>query len=131
MNTRPMKIEDVPTLKALYIEAGYDYKMPDLLAEDIENITVVVDDQDVPVAAGVARRTVELFLIMGKTGHPLVKMGRIAAIHREMTKELQAKGYTDGNAFLPRSIAASYGRHLERWFGWVANNPSWTIRGAR
>lgn len=131
MNTRAMKIEDVPVLKALYVEAGYDYKMPDLLAADIEDVTVVVDDQDRPVAAGVAKRTVELYLIMGKTGHPLVKMGRIEAIHREMRKALTGKGYTDGNAFLPRSIAASYGRHLERWFGWVPNNPSWTIRGVR
>jgi len=123
-----MHIGDIPVLRELYKEAGYDYEFPDLTAKEIEDVTVVVDENGRPLAAGVAKRTLELYLIMGKSGHPLVKMERIKELHRAMAKTLKEKGFTEGNAFLPPEIAKSYGRHLLR-LGWMKNNPSFAIRG--
>jgi hypothetical protein len=123
-----MKLEDVPVLRELHREAGYDYEFPDLTTKEIEDVTVVVDENDQPLAAGVAKRTLELYLIMGRAGHPLVKIKRIRELHQEMTKKLKAKGFTEANAFLPPELADSYGRHLAR-FGWLKNNPSFAIRG--
>ena len=126
--TRAMKIDDIPALRELYREAGYDYIFPDLMAKEIEDVTVVIDENDKPLAAGIAKRTLELYLIMGRAGHPLVKLDRIRELHRAMTKTLKAKGFTEGNAFLPPEVAKSYGRHLAR-LGWIKNNPSFAIRG--
>ncbi len=123
-----MRLDDIPVLRDLHRQAGYDYSFPDLTAKEIEDVTVVVDLDDKPVAAGVAKRTVELYLIMGKTGHPLVKWGHIRELHGAMKKKLLAKGFTEGNAFLPPEIEKSYGRHLAR-LGWLKNNPSFAIRG--
>lgn len=123
-----MRIDDIPALRELHREAGYDYEFPDLTAKEIEDVTVIVDGDDKPLAAGVAKRTLELYLIMGRAGHPLVKMERIRELHRAMAAKLKTRGFTEGNAFLPPEIAGSYGRHLAR-LGWVENNPSYVIRG--
>lgn len=128
MIARPMELADIPRLEQLYKLSGYPYELPDLTGQDIEDVTVVLDTAGEIVAAGVARRKLELFLLLDRRGHPLAKMQRVQMLHSEMCNNLGKKGFTEGDAFLPPVIATSWGRHLEKWFGWIKNSPSWTLK---
>ena len=109
MKTRPMRIEDIQELKELHLESGFDYAFPDLLSEKIEDVTVVTEDDGSIVAAGVAKNIVELVLVMSKRGHPMVKLRRIALLHKAMCENLKLKGFTEGIAFMSPALAKSYG----------------------
>lgn len=124
MRIRKLQDSDLPALRAMAEASGYPY--PDLSNPLIEAVHVVVDDQDQPIMACAAQRIVELYLFVSpEATHPAAKLHALRLLHDSMAAGLRAKGYGEANAFLPPSLAAQFGRRLERTFGWVRNWASW------
>ncbi len=126
MTTRPLRESDIPTLRAMAEASGYPY--PDL-AEPLEAVVVLADDQDRPVMAVAAKKLVELYLWCGKGLTPHENIAALRLLHEGMIEELKTKGYNEGvEAFLPPAISAKFGKRLEKTFGWVKNWESWGRR---
>lgn len=123
-----MEESDIPILNRMAVSSGFPY--PDL-TEPLEAVIVLADDEDRPVMAVGAKRLVELYLWCGK-GMALTPHENIAALrllHDGMAEQLKTLGYNGGvEAFLPPSVAAKFGKRLEKTFGWVKNWPSWCKR---
>ncbi len=122
MRVRPFQLGDTPTLRNMAEASGFPYIDP--TSDKIEALMVVVDEFDVPVAACAAERIVQLYLWC-EDQHPAAKMRALRMLHQEMAPALKAKGYDECNGFFPPQLAASFGRRLERSFGWVRNWTSW------
>jgi len=128
MTVRPLIREDIPVLEEMYRAAGFDYEFPDLLGPEIEATRVVVDENNRPLMAVSAKRTIELYLFCGKSEHPASALHAIRLLHESMKWALKQKGYSDANAFLPPRIAKSSGRRLQRTFGWLRAWDSYFVR---
>jgi hypothetical protein len=126
MKTRPLRSEDIPTLREFYTASGFAYDFPDL--SRMEAVVVVADEDDRPIMAVAAEKLVQLYLLASKDGHPATKLHAIRLLHSAMSAELIRLGYNGAEAFIPPSIASVFGRRLERTFGWVKNWRSWTIK---
>ena len=126
MRVRRLRASDIPKLQQMAADSGYPYPAPEDAA--IEAVHVVVDENDQPVMAAAAKRIIELYLWAGAFDHPAAKLHAVRLLHESMAAELQARGYSEANAFLPPAIARKFGRRLERSFGWVRNWASWAKR---
>jgi hypothetical protein len=126
MKVRQLRAEDIPVLNAIAERCGYPY--PDLTGDTIETVLVVVDADDQPLMACAAKRLIELYLYVDPAHHPTVAHQCLQLLHSVMPTILREFGYNSVEAFLPPSIAAKFGRRLERSWGWVENWKSWTRR---
>jgi hypothetical protein len=124
MRTRTLKNSDIPALRAMAEASGFPY--PDLSAERLEAVVVVVDDEDRPVMACAAERLVQLYLWCGEFQRPHAKLYALRLLHEAMAEDLRRKGYVSAEAFLPPSLAKRFARRLEKTLGWKPNWPSWT-----
>lgn len=127
MKVRPFRDSDASTLKAIGDASGFPYP-EDLSHPHIEAVLVVTDDGDKIIAACAAKRLVELYGWFDPKATPSVKMAAIRLLHVNMGKCLRDRLYETAELFLPPSIAARFGRRLERSFGWAKNWTSWTRR---
>ena len=126
MRIRQMVPSDIPSLRQMHELSGYAYTFPDLRGPLMESVLVAVDESDIPVAAIAAERIVQAYLLMDEGLHPAAKMRVIRLFHEQLAVELRAKHYKSLEAFLPPSIAESFGRRLMRSFGWVKAWPSFS-----
>jgi hypothetical protein len=122
---REYRPSDDAALRAIHAEQGFDYPFPDLSEPQFVGLLVAVDENDVPVQAVLARKTVEVYFL-GKTGWrtPAWRMEAITNLHLAMHNVLLAQGFTDAHAWLPPEVAKSFGRRLKQVFGWVESR--WT-----
>ena len=124
MNTRPITAEDVPAVENLISASNLPY--PSLSSPLIECVQVVTDDSGKIIAAFIAERLVQGYLLMTEM-HPHAKLHAIRMLHDGTPVALRSKGYASLECFLPPSFALQFGRRLERSFGWVRNQwPNWT-----
>lgn len=124
MTARKLKPSDIPILEAMAKASGYPYpKLSELGA-----VYVVVDENDQPLMAAGAKEIIEIYLWCGEFEKPLAKMHAMRVLHDSMAVDLRSRGYREANAFMPPTLAARFGRRLERSFGWVRNWPSWAKR---
>ena len=126
MTIRALRQSDIPALQAMYVAQGFAYEFPDLNGPLMEAVLVVEDDGGKILAAVAAERLVQLYFLCGDVEHPAAKLSIVRALHEHMAEALRAKGYHSAEAFLPPPIAETFGRRLERTFGWVRNWQSWT-----
>lgn len=126
MTTRALRASDIPALTAMAEASGFPVVKLD--APTVEAVCVVTNDNDEPIMAAAAERIVQLFLIAPKGGDPAAKLHAIRLLHDGLQRQLEQRGYTEANVFLPPKIARSFGRRLERTFGWRPNWPSWFLR---
>jgi len=124
VRTRSLQESDIPLLRAMAENSGFPY--PDLSAARLEAVVVVVDDEDRPVMACAAERIVQLYLWSGEFQRPHAKLFALRLLHEAMAADLERKGYTSAEAFLPPTLAKRFARGLEKMFGWKPNWPSWT-----
>lgn len=118
MNIRPMVAEDVSKLRQIYDEMGFDYQFPDLLSPEFVNV-MVLEDEGVPVMAIASRKTVETYLFMKKGWRtPGWRQECFLQLHLAAHKAVKALGFTDVHAWVPPQVAKSFGRRLQRVFGW-------------
>lgn len=128
MNVRALQYSDIPILKEMYLASGFDYAFPDLTGPEFEATRVVVDENNRPLMAVSAKRTIELYLFCGKFEHPASGLHAIRLLHESMKSALKQKGYSDANAFLPPQVAKSFGGRLQRTFGWLKAWDSYFVR---
>lgn len=126
MRFRPLKPEDVPILEQIEKQSGFPY--PKLSDPLIETIVVVVDSEDKPIVAGVAKKLIEIYAYVDSSRSPAVKMEAIGMLHKGMAIVLRELRYNSCEAFIPPSVASKFGRRLERTWRWVKNWQSWTLR---
>lgn len=124
MTTRSMKPSDIPVLRQMYELSGFRYNFPDLHGPLMEQVLVVVDEQDRPIAAAAAERILQLYLWSDDFVHPAARLRAVRALHEEMATKLREKRYHEVNCFLPPEAEKTFGRRLMRTFGWVRNWPS-------
>ena len=126
MTVRPLKLSDIPILRAMAEESGFPY--PDLESGRAVEVHVVADDEDRPVMAAAAAPILEMYLWCGDFRRPLAEVFAVRLLHESMAESLKAKGWSEVNAFIPPRLAVKFGRRLERTFGWRPNWPSWARR---
>lgn len=119
MMTRPATPEDYDKLRDIHAQSGLGFPLPDFESALIEGIQVVVDDFDEIVLAAVAKRVPEIYLLAPKGKlHPMVKMEGISLLHSSLRDMLASKGYAEFFSFIHPLVEKSFGRHLQKWFGW-------------
>lgn len=117
MTIRPLEAEDLPKLKEIYSEMGFDYAFPDLLSPQFVNVMVL--DDDGPVMAIASRKTVETYLLMKKGWKtPGWRQEAFLQLHLAAHKAVKELGFTDCHAWVPPQVSKSFGRRLQRVFGW-------------
>ncbi len=120
MRIRKLEERDLPYLRKWHEESGVDYEFPDLLAEPFTRVTVVVDEEDRPVQALAAKRTIEMYMLLDPTWrNPRWRLGALMQGHEEMRSWLEKHGWPEVNAFLPPQVEKSFGRRLEKIFHWI------------
>lgn len=125
MRVREYRPSDEEKLKELYDKQCLPYDWPDINEPEFVVRLVVVDENDTPVVAGIARRTVELYgLFDGSWENPAWRFEALCKLHEAMRHELGKHGYTDACAWIPPSLMKSFGRKLKKVFGWQDAN--WT-----
>lgn len=125
MRVRDVAQKDLPRLRELFEQQGFEYELPDFADKDFLAKQAVVDDADRVVMMVAARRTVELYMLVDKDWEtPGWRMQAFALLHAAMRKVLIRLGIADAHCWLPPAIAKSFGRRLMRQFGW--SKPVWT-----
>jgi len=123
-----MQPEDIPALEAMMQGAesrGLPY--PPLDGPHIEAVQVVEDNGTI-IGAAVAKSIIELYLIGDPKFHPKVRMNAVTLLHQGMIANLAELSYHEANIFLAPEFVKTFGRRLERSFGWIKNWDSWFLR---
>lgn len=123
MRVRQLAPSDIPRLSELADASGFPY--PDPYSPAIEAALVVCDDDGKIICAAAFERIVQGFLWIDKSAGPVRCLSAIRTIHEPMAEELRRQGYREANVFVPPQLERSFGKRLERCFGWVRNWPSW------
>jgi hypothetical protein len=125
MTIRPLRTEDIPKLRRIYERMGLDYAFPDLLAAEFVNVQVLEDNGE-PVMAIASRKTVETYLLMDKSWKtPGWRQEAFTELHLAAHRAVRALGFRDAHCWVPPQVAKSFGRRLERIFGW--RKSVWTV----
>lgn len=121
MRVRPLEAKDIDRLTQIHEEMGSTYPLPDLTSPQFEQVSVLVDENDVPVMAIAARKTVETYLLMdGNWRTPKWRLTSFAMLHDRVIEKLKGAGYTDVHAWIMPELVEKFGmRRLVRQFGWV------------
>lgn len=117
---RELRPDDIPALRALHEQQGFDYPFPDLSQPQFVQILVAVDDEDRPVQALMARETLELYML-GDSGWrtPKWRFATLQKLGYAMHLKLLGMGYRDVHAWLPPQVERAFGKRLVKSFGWV------------
>ncbi len=129
MIIRHLHSGDIPALRAMYKAQGFEYEFPDLTGPLMEAVLVVVDENGKILAAVAAERFVQLYMFVGQIDYPAAKLSIIRSLHQCMSDALRPRGYHSAEACLPPAIEKSFGRRLERTFGWVKNPWNTWVKG--
>lgn len=117
---REFRQSDGPALRRLHAAQGFDYEFPDLTQPQFVQILVAVDDEDEPVQALIARKTVELYFVGDPNWRtPRWRLNFLLSLGYVMHKALARMGFTDVFAALPPEIEKTFGKRLRRSLGWV------------
>jgi len=123
VRVRNLLPDDIPRLNELAKASGYPY--PDAFSPFVEAALVVCDDEGNLIAAAAFEKIVQGYLWIDKGLGPVRSLATIRALHEPMSEALIRRGYTEANIFIPPKLEKNFGRHMERFFGWVKNWPSW------
>ncbi len=97
---------------------GLDYKFPDLSQPQFVDIEIAEEDGLI-IGAIASRKTVETYLLIDpdwKT--PGWRQEALMQLHLSAHGAVKALGFTDANAWVPPQVVKSFGRRLQRVFGW-------------
>lgn len=120
MRIRDYTPSDMDALQKMFTKQGLKYKFPKLESCVIKKM--VVDQFDTPRQALLARPTVELYFLQDDFWmSPMYRFAGLAGLHRSVGQDLLELGFTDANIWVSPSKAKTFGRRLERSFGWREN----------
>jgi hypothetical protein len=123
MRVRELKAEDVPILKR-HAEAT-EFPYPDFDDPHVEAFLVVVDSEDRPIVACAAKRLIELYGYFDPNCSPSLRMKAMGMLHEGMAVALRTNGYNTASVGIHPRLAKTFGRRLERSFGWLKNTFDW------
>lgn len=114
-NYRP---SDEVVLRLLHEKQGHNYPFPDV--NSFVGVLVATDENDVPVMAIAARKTVEIFMLGDPNWRtPAWRMRVFADLHSGMHAAMKSLGFIDVHCWIPPSVEKAFGRRLQKDFGWV------------
>lgn len=117
---RGYRSSDEPVLRALHEAQGHSYPFPDLNHPQFVGIVVATDENDIPVQAIAARKTVEVYMLGDPNWRtPAWRFSIFIQLHTAIHKLMWSLGFTDAHAFLPPKVCKAFGKRLERDFGWL------------
>lgn len=125
---RAYRDSDYPYLKEMFKSQNFTYDFP----EQFDGLNfpvkqVLVDDNDIPRMAIVARQTVELYMLQDKSWMtPAWRLFNLCKIQEETRKRLVEKGYTDAHVFLP-PVIKRFGDRLRDILGWTDTKEKWRV----
>lgn len=123
MIVRDYEERDALFISAWHEESRFNYKLPDFDSEYCA-AKKVVTDLDIPIAAAMARITVEIYGFCDQTyGTPGTRLVALKMLHAAVEKEMKAQNIRTACAWLPPELAKSFGRRLLKTFGW--KRPLW------
>lgn len=123
MTVRPLRDSEIPILQEFARASGYPY--PDFDDQHIEAFLVVVDSEDRPIVACAAKRLIELYGYFDPACSPLLRMKALGMLHEVMAVALRTNGYNNASVGIHPQLAKTFGRRLERSFGWLRNPFNW------
>ncbi len=127
MRARDWKASDIPHLRKMYEDGGYQFDFPDPCDPNMEDVVVIEDALGRPILVGYAKRSVEMIMMVGRDS-PTVKIQAIAKLHEEMRQSLTKKGYEQAFAVVTPRLG-SYIRKMVKLFGWRADYQCFRIFG--
>jgi len=110
---RRVRIEDLPRLKELHEEAGFNWGFPD----DAISAWVWVDEENEPVMMVGARILAEAVVISSKRSTPQQRLAILERLMEVVRRDVDGFGIQEGVAWIPDSIWRSFSKRLKRW-GW-------------
>lgn len=117
MKVRQYQDDDEPVLRGIFQQLAFDYELPRMSSFCVRHVLL-----DGVRMAILARPTVELYMLVDKdAGTPAQRLEGLKLLHESVRRELEAKGFEDGNMWLPPEIEKSFSRRLCRDFGWAKN----------
>lgn len=118
MTIRPLEARDIPKLRQMYEAQGFDYQFPDLAAPEFVNVMVLEEDGSLVLAIA-SRKTVETYLWIERGWKtPGWRQEAFMQLHLAAHKAVKEMGFRDAHCWLPPQVAKSFGRRLQRVFGW-------------
>jgi hypothetical protein len=118
-------MKDRAMIESWHKASGFDYELPDFKKEAFASAKVIESDGK-PVAAALARLTVEIYGFCDpEFDVPVLRLEALKILHREISEELKAKRIKTAHAWLPPEIAKSFGRKLLKLFRWTRPHPGW------
>ena len=113
-----MQKEDMEAVRSLH---AFDFPLPGLDSPLVESAFVVTGEDGAIEMAGIAVRTTEVVFVCDRRSkrHPLTKLAGIRILHEAMRDKLLASGQGEAYAFVAPEVEKSFGRHLQRHFGWL------------
>lgn len=116
---REFRPEDIPALRAIHQAQGNSYPFPDLTSPQFVGIVVAVDENDVPVQAIAARKTVEVYFLRDpKWSTPAWRLEVFRKLHLAAHNKMLELGYTDSHCWVPPEVVKAFSRRLTKIFGW-------------
>lgn len=117
---RPYEPSDESALRALHEAQGHPYPFPDLSHPQFVAIMVATDENDNPVQAIAARKTIEVYMLGDQNWRtPAWRYSIFAQLHFAVHQAIFSQGFTDAHAWLPPKVCKAFGRRLQRDFGWI------------
>ena len=123
MRVRELRDSDIPILREMAEKSGFPY--PDFDDPHIEAFLVVVDSEDFPIVACAAKRLIELYGYFDPACSPALRMKALGMLHEGMAVALRTNGYNSASVGIHPQLAKTFGRRLERSFGWIRNRFEW------
>lgn len=112
MRSRPFRPEDLPVLQKIFHQRGLPYGNIDITRLVVAE--VLVDENDVPVIAVLAKPTVELFVLVDQTwATPQKRWQGFKLLHEVVRKLLADAGIEQAHAWLAPQLAKAFKRRLQ------------------
>ena len=123
MPVREFKESDLDALKHIHTNQNFPYEFPDLNDPLFVTKLVLTDEENNKVTAAVLLRlTAEAYLLLDPhSGTPTQRWQSLLTLHATAEREAWQRGLQDIHAWLPPSIAKTFGRRLQR-LGWVRDD---------
>lgn len=117
MFTRDLEESDIPRLKELWKQKGFECRTPDFTKM---KGTVLIDDEGIVREAALDRVTTELYFLVdhSKWATPGMKWTQFERLHEAERRSLEARGFEDVHAWIP-TMARSFAHKMKKFFGWV------------
>lgn len=116
---RKLRADDIPVLREIHEAQGHPYPFPDLTSYQFEGVYVAVNENDRPVQAIAARRTVEVYFLGDPNWKtPGWRLETFRRLHLAAHEAMLALGYEDANCWIPPAVEKAFGRRLVKIFGW-------------